>query len=156
MPTARRLKHARAVIMAINVFQLNSIIYYLCAEPTATRPIAQQIADTRNAMEESTGKTIIKQRDKQMTGKTTNYNINSNKIIIIIMERNVIIKLMIIIIIIILLRIMSSGKLRRMALVRTDLSEELTPSFIRVTRIGEVETTLAVTSNILTLRRNTK
>jgi hypothetical protein len=45
--------------------------------------------------------------------------------------------------------------LRRMALVRTDVSEELTASFIRVTRIGELGTTLAVTSNRLTLRRNT-
>jgi hypothetical protein len=33
------------------------------------------------------------------------------------------------------------------ALVRTDVSEELSASFIRVTRIGELETTLAVTSN---------
>jgi hypothetical protein len=35
----------------------------------------------------------------------------------------------------------SSGKLRRVALVRTDVSEELTASFIRVTRIGELGTT---------------
>jgi hypothetical protein len=41
------------------------------------------------------------------------------------------------------------------ALVRTDVSEELGASFIRVTRIGEVGTTLAVTSNRRTLRRNT-
>jgi hypothetical protein len=41
----------------------------------------------------------------------------------------------------------SSRMLRRVALVRTDVSEELSASFIRVTRIGEVETTLAVTSN---------
>jgi hypothetical protein len=40
----------------------------------------------------------------------------------------------------------SSGMLRRVALVRTDVSEELTVSFIRVTRVGELETTLAVTS----------
>jgi hypothetical protein len=33
------------------------------------------------------------------------------------------------------------------ALVRTDVSEELSASFIRVTRIGELETTVAVTSN---------
>jgi hypothetical protein len=33
------------------------------------------------------------------------------------------------------------------ALVRTDVSEELSASFIRVTRIGELGTTLAVTSN---------
>jgi hypothetical protein len=36
--------------------------------------------------------------------------------------------------------------LRRLALVRTEVSEERSASFIRVTRIGEVETTLAVTS----------
>jgi hypothetical protein len=36
----------------------------------------------------------------------------------------------------------SSGMLRRVALVRTDVSEELTASFIRATRIGELETTL--------------
>jgi hypothetical protein len=41
----------------------------------------------------------------------------------------------------------SSGMLRRMALVSTDVSEELSASFIRVTRIGELGTTLAVTSN---------
>jgi hypothetical protein len=50
----------------------------------------------------------------------------------------------------------SSGMLRRVALVRTDVSEELSASFIRVTRIGELGTTLAVTSNRRTLRRNTK
>jgi hypothetical protein len=38
------------------------------------------------------------------------------------------------------------------ALVRTDVSEELSASFIRVTRIGELGTTLAVTSNRRTLR----
>jgi hypothetical protein len=38
------------------------------------------------------------------------------------------------------------GMLRRLALVRTDVSEELSASFIRLTRIGELETTLAVTS----------
>jgi hypothetical protein len=41
----------------------------------------------------------------------------------------------------------SSGMLRRVALVRTDISEEFSASFIRVTRIGELGTTLAVTSN---------
>jgi predicted hotdog family 3-hydroxylacyl-ACP dehydratase len=46
--------------------------------------------------------------------------------------------------------------LRRVALVRTDVSEELNASFIRVTRIGELRTTLAVTSSRHTLRRNTK
>jgi hypothetical protein len=38
----------------------------------------------------------------------------------------------------------SSGMLRRVALVRTNVSEELSASFIRVTRIGELGTTLAV------------
>jgi hypothetical protein len=50
----------------------------------------------------------------------------------------------------------SSGMLRHVALVRTDVSVELSASFIRVTRIGEVGTTLAATSNRCTLRRNTK
>jgi hypothetical protein len=45
--------------------------------------------------------------------------------------------------------------LRRVALVRTDVSEELSASFIWVTRIGELGTTLAVTSNRRALRRNT-
>jgi hypothetical protein len=50
----------------------------------------------------------------------------------------------------------SSGMLRRVALVRTDVSEELSSaSFIRVTRIGELGATLAVTSNRRMLRRNT-
>jgi hypothetical protein len=40
----------------------------------------------------------------------------------------------------------SSGMLRRVALVRTDVSEELSASLIMVTRIGELGTTLAVTS----------
>jgi hypothetical protein len=48
----------------------------------------------------------------------------------------------------------SSGMLRRVALGRTDISEELSASFIRVTRIGELGTSLAVTSNRRTLRRN--
>jgi hypothetical protein len=48
----------------------------------------------------------------------------------------------------------SSGMLRPVALVRTDASEELSASFIRVTRIGELGTTLAVTSNRRTLPRN--
>jgi hypothetical protein len=42
--------------------------------------------------------------------------------------------------------------LRLLALVRTDVSEELSTSFIRVTRMGELGTTLAVTSNRRTLR----
>jgi hypothetical protein len=37
--------------------------------------------------------------------------------------------------------------LRSVALVRTDVSEELSASFIRVARIDEIGTTLAVTSN---------
>jgi hypothetical protein len=41
--------------------------------------------------------------------------------------------------------------LRRVALVRTDVSEELSASFIRVTKIGKLGTTLAVTSNRRTL-----
>jgi hypothetical protein len=41
----------------------------------------------------------------------------------------------------------STGMLRRVALVRTDVSEELIASIIRVTRIGELGTTLAITSN---------
>jgi hypothetical protein len=45
----------------------------------------------------------------------------------------------------------SSGMLRLVALVRTVVSEELSASFIRVTRIGELGTTLAVTSNRRTL-----
>jgi hypothetical protein len=45
----------------------------------------------------------------------------------------------------------SSGTLRRVALVRTDVSEELSASIIRVTRIGELGTTIAVTSNRRTL-----
>jgi hypothetical protein len=45
--------------------------------------------------------------------------------------------------------------LRRVILVRTDVSEELSASFIRVTRIRGLGTPLAVISNRLTLRRNT-
>jgi hypothetical protein len=45
--------------------------------------------------------------------------------------------------------------LRRVALVRTEVLEELIASFISVTRISELGTTLAVTSNRHTLRRNT-
>jgi hypothetical protein len=45
--------------------------------------------------------------------------------------------------------------LHRMALIRTDVSEEFNASFFRVTRIGELGTTLAVSSNRRTLRRNT-
>jgi hypothetical protein len=42
----------------------------------------------------------------------------------------------------------SSGMSRRVTRVRTDVSEELSASFIRVTRIGELGTKLAVTSNL--------
>jgi hypothetical protein len=45
----------------------------------------------------------------------------------------------------------SSGMLLRVALVRTDVSEELSASFFRLTRIGELGTALAVTSNRRTL-----
>jgi hypothetical protein len=41
----------------------------------------------------------------------------------------------------------SSGMLNSVALVITDVSEERSASFIMVTRIGELRTTLAVTSN---------
>jgi hypothetical protein len=47
----------------------------------------------------------------------------------------------------------SSGLLRRVALVRTDVSEEPGTSFIRVTGIGELGTAQAETSNRRTLRR---
>jgi hypothetical protein len=46
----------------------------------------------------------------------------------------------------------SSGLLRRVALVRTDVSEELSASIIRVTKIGELGTTQAATSNRRTQR----
>jgi hypothetical protein len=49
-------------------------------------------------------------------------------------------------------RMPSYEMLRRVALVRTDVSEESSAFIIRVTRIGELEPMLAVTSNrILTL-----
>jgi hypothetical protein len=50
----------------------------------------------------------------------------------------------------------SSWMLRGVALVRTVVSEELRAFIIRVTRICELCTMLAVTSNRRTLRRNTK
>jgi hypothetical protein len=43
----------------------------------------------------------------------------------------------------------SSGMLRRVALVRTNVSEELSASFIKVARIGELGTKLSVTSSQL-------
>jgi hypothetical protein len=50
----------------------------------------------------------------------------------------------------------SSEILPRVALLRTDVADELSASFTWVTRIGELGTTLAVTSNRRTLQRNTK
>jgi hypothetical protein len=47
-----------------------------------------------------------------------------------------------------------SGILRRVALVRKYVSEESIASVIRVRRIGELGTTLTLTSNRSTLRRN--
>jgi hypothetical protein len=52
-------------------------------------------------------------------------------------------------------RMVFSGMLRRVALVRTDVSEEPSASFIRVTRVGELGTTQAATSNRCMLWRNT-
>jgi hypothetical protein len=53
------------------------------------------------------------------------------------------------------MRMESSGGLNRVALVRTDVSEEPGASFVRVTKIVELRTTKAATSNRRTLRRNT-
>jgi hypothetical protein len=47
----------------------------------------------------------------------------------------------------------SSGMLRRVIPVKTDVSEELSASFIRVIRICELGTTPAVTSNRHTLMK---
>jgi hypothetical protein len=44
----------------------------------------------------------------------------------------------------------SSGMLRCVALIRTDVWEDGSASIIRVTRIGELGTTLSVTKNIYT------
>jgi hypothetical protein len=52
-------------------------------------------------------------------------------------------------------RMASSGMLRHVALLGTDVSEELSTSFIRVTRISELGTMLAVTSNQCMVQRNT-
>jgi hypothetical protein len=46
----------------------------------------------------------------------------------------------------------SSGMLRRVALVRADVSEEHSSSSLRLTKIGELGTTLAVTSNRRSVR----
>jgi hypothetical protein len=48
-----------------------------------------------------------------------------------------------------------SGMLRCVALVRTNVSEELSAYIFRVKRISELGTMLAVTSNRLMLQRNT-
>jgi hypothetical protein len=48
----------------------------------------------------------------------------------------------------------STVMLRRVVLVRTDISEERSSSIIKVTTIGELGITLAVTSNRNTLRIN--
>jgi hypothetical protein len=47
----------------------------------------------------------------------------------------------------------SSGMLRRVAIVRTDVSKERSASIIRVTRISELETTLAVDGILRSHRR---
>jgi demethoxyubiquinone hydroxylase (CLK1/Coq7/Cat5 family) len=44
---------------------------------------------------------------------------------------------------------------RRVALKRSNVSEEFSTSIIRVTRIGELGASLALTNNQRTLRRNT-
>jgi hypothetical protein len=49
----------------------------------------------------------------------------------------------------------SSETLRRVALVRTGVTEECIASIIKVTRISDLGTTLALTSKRSTLRRNT-
>jgi hypothetical protein len=50
----------------------------------------------------------------------------------------------------------SPAILRRVVLIKTDVSEEGNPSIIRVTRIDELGTTLPVTMNRLTLLVPTK
>jgi hypothetical protein len=52
-------------------------------------------------------------------------------------------------------RMSSSGMLRRVAFVSTDVSEEYVAFIIRVIRISELGITLAVTINRNTLRSNT-
>jgi hypothetical protein len=48
----------------------------------------------------------------------------------------------------------SSGVLRHVALVRANVSEERIATVIKVTRMGELGTTLTVISNGRALRRN--
>jgi hypothetical protein len=50
----------------------------------------------------------------------------------------------------------SSGMLRLVTLLRTDVSEELSASFIRVARIGKLGTTLAATIKYLILLRSVR
>jgi hypothetical protein len=50
----------------------------------------------------------------------------------------------------------SSGILRRVALVRTDDSEELSASIFSVTRINKLGTTLDITNKRSTVRGNTE
>jgi hypothetical protein len=50
-------------------------------------------------------------------------------------------------------RMPSSGILRHVPLVRTEVSEERSASIIKVTKIGEIGTKIAVSSNRRTLRR---
>jgi hypothetical protein len=47
----------------------------------------------------------------------------------------------------------SSGKFRHVAFVRTDVSEELSATIIRVTRIGELGTTSTVTVFLRSVRQ---
>jgi hypothetical protein len=49
----------------------------------------------------------------------------------------------------------SSGMLRRVARIITDVSEQLCASFIRGRRIGVLGTTLAVTSNVGSYKSHT-
>jgi hypothetical protein len=51
-------------------------------------------------------------------------------------------------------KLQNTGTRRRVALARNDVSDESVASIIRVRRISEVGTILAVTSNCSTLRRN--
>jgi hypothetical protein len=53
-------------------------------------------------------------------------------------------------------RMVSFGLIHRVALVRTDVSEEPDASFIRVTKIGELGTTQTATSNRRTLRSSSE
>jgi hypothetical protein len=52
-------------------------------------------------------------------------------------------------------RMPSSGMLRHVGLVGTDVSKECSASITKVTKIGKLRTTLAASSNRRTLQRNT-